>query len=169
LSGHEALKDTVATLSQLDWEPVTTVYLQYPPSVRLPVPMVGLEDSLSQWVFDRRVANQPGLMAVVISAGGDHMRLTTAELTARVGAELALAFPHWPAYGRSQVLREKRATFSANVAVEGIRPCNRTRIPGLWLAGDYTATGLPATLESAVRSGQACAEALSKTLAGENC
>jgi uncharacterized protein with NAD-binding domain and iron-sulfur cluster len=57
-------------------------------------------------------------------------------------------------------LREKRATFSARTGIDALRPGNRTVVPGLWLAGDYTATGLPATLEGAVRSGEACAEAV---------
>ena len=48
--------------------------------------------------------------------------------------------------------------FSRRVGSDAIRPDNRTAVRGLWLAGDYTATGLPATLESAVRSGQNCAQ-----------
>jgi hypothetical protein len=134
------------------------VYLQYPPETRLPVPMAGFENAVAQWVFDRRICNQPGLMAVVISARGEHMRLAAGELTERVAADLARAFPRWPAHHHSQVLREKRATFCARVGSDAIRPDNRTAVRGLWLAGDYTATGLPATLESAVRSGQSCAQ-----------
>lgn len=158
MSRHPRLHGLAKRLSRLDAEPVTTVYLQYPPETRLPVPMAGFENAVAQWVFDRRICNQPGLMAVVISARGEHMRLAAGELTERVAADLARAFPRWPAHRHSQVLREKRATFCARVGSDAIRPDNRTAVRGLWLAGDYTATGLPATLESAVRSGQNCAQ-----------
>jgi squalene-associated FAD-dependent desaturase len=165
LSRHPALQALADQLSGLGHEPVTTVYLQYPPATRLPFPLVGLENSITQWVFDRRVCNQPGLMAVVISARGEHQHLPTAELVDRVAAELAASFRRWPTPQHSQVLREKRATFCARVGVDAIRPANRTPVNGLWLAGDYTATGLPATLESAVRSGRSAAEAVIEAIA----
>jgi uncharacterized protein with NAD-binding domain and iron-sulfur cluster len=99
------------------------------------------------------------MMAVVISAGGCHAQMNTDELTQRVAAELAASFPDWPAHKRSLLIREKRATFSSRVGIDEIRPANRTAVSGLWLAGDYTANGLPATLEAAVRSGIDCAQA----------
>jgi len=52
------------------------------------------------------------------------------------------------------IIREKRATFSCRVGINALRPKNQTNIGGLWLAGDYTQTAYPATLESAVLSGQ---------------
>jgi squalene-associated FAD-dependent desaturase len=160
LAHHPALQALGQRLTALAHEPVTTVYLQYPPETRLPIPMVGFEDAVAQWVFDRRVCNQPGLMAVVISTRGEHMQLPAEGLTAQVAADLAGSFPRWPAYRHARVLREKRATFSARAGIDAVRPGNRTVVPGLWLAGDYTATGLPATLEGAVRSGEACAKAV---------
>jgi uncharacterized protein with NAD-binding domain and iron-sulfur cluster len=119
---------------------------------------VGLQNTLAQWVFDRRVCNQPGLMAVVISARGEHQHLPASQLAERVTAELARSFRRWPPPQYSQVLREKRATFCARAGIDAIRPPNRTAVRGLWLAGDYTATGLPATLEGAVRSGHSAAQ-----------
>ncbi len=160
LSRHPALQPLADQLSGLGHEPVTTVYLQYPPGTRLPFPLVGLENSITQWVFDRRVCNQPGLMAVVISARGEHQHLPSDELVDRVTAELARSFRRWPPPQHSQVLREKRGTFCARAGIDAIRPPNRTPVNGLWLAGDYTATGLPATLESAVRSGRSAAAAV---------
>ena len=126
----------------------------------LDVPMLGLENGLAQWVFDRRVCGQPGLIAVVISARGEHTAMSPAVLTERVVSELATSFPHWPAPAQTRLLREKRATFCSRTGVDAIRPHNRTAVQGLWLAGDYTDTGLPATLESAVRSGNNCAQAI---------
>jgi squalene-associated FAD-dependent desaturase len=158
LSRHPALQALADQLSGFSHEPVTTVYLQYPAKTRLPVPMVGLQNTLAQWVFDRRVCNQPGLMAVVISARGEHQHLPASQLADRVTAELARSFRRWPPPQYSQVLREKRATFCARAGIDAIRPPNRTAVRGLWLAGDYTATGLPATLEGAVRSGHSAAQ-----------
>lgn len=168
LSRHTALHALTEQLSGLGHEPVTTVYLQYPPKTRLPVPLVGLENTLAQWVFDRRECNQPGLMAVVISARGEHRQLPAQQLVDRVTVELARSFRRWPPPLHSQVLREKRATFCARAGIDTIRPSNRTPVNGLWLAGDYTSTALPATLESAVRSGQAAAQAVIESLSNAN-
>jgi squalene-associated FAD-dependent desaturase len=160
MSRHRALQALCAQLSALGNEPVSTLYLRYPPQTRLPHPVLGLEDTLAQWVFDRRVCGQPGMMAVVISARGRHSQMTTDELTQTVAADLATSFPDWPDPEQSLLIREKRATFSSRVGIDQIRPANRTPVSGLWLAGDYTANGLPATLEGAVRSGIGCAQAI---------
>ncbi|MGE5536242.1 MAG: FAD-dependent oxidoreductase, partial [Acidobacteriota bacterium] len=61
-----------------------------------------------------------------------------------------------------QIVRERRATFAATPEENAKRPAAQTRWPNLILAGDWTATGLPATLESAIRSGNRAAD-----LAGE--
>ena len=75
----------------------------------------------------------------------------------RLSEEIA---SHWGSaarYDEGFVIREKRATFSCKVGINEGRPGARTALEGLWLAGDYTATGYPATLEGAVRSGVVCA------------
>lgn len=110
-----------------------------------------------QWVIDRRIAGTDGVMAAVVSAGGEHEQLSTAALGERIASELAACFPAWPAPSSTSVVREKRATFSAVAGVDAYRPASGTRVRGLWLAGDWTATGLPSTLEGAVRSGFECA------------
>ena len=61
---------------------------------------------------------------------------------------------------RSLVMREAEATFASDPEAEGLRPGTRTSVTGLYLAGDWTATGLPATIEGAVRSGNAAARAV---------
>jgi squalene-associated FAD-dependent desaturase len=160
MSAHPSLHVLCDKLAQLGNEPVATLYLQYPQQTRLPQPVLGLEDALAQWVFDRRVCGQPGLMAVVMSARGAHAQMTGETLTKRIAAELASSFPYWPAHQNSLLIREKRATFSSRVGIDQLRPANRTPVSGLWLAGDYTANGLPATLEGAVRSGITCARGI---------
>ncbi len=153
LLGHVALLDeSIAQIKALRYQAIYTVYLQYDAAVRLDFPMVGLTQTLSQWVFDRgALTQQAGLMAVVISAEGEHEKLSHAELAAIVANELKeklglIGPPHW-----TQVIAEKRATFACvpNLA----RPTNQTPLTGLWLAGDYTDSPYPATLEAAVRSG----------------
>ncbi len=160
ISRHSALDALTLQLAELGNEPIATLYLQYPEETKLDIPIMGLESGIAQWVFDRRVCDQPGLIAVVISARGQHTELNVQTLTQRVVDELAENFPHWPAPVHTQLLREKRATFCSRVGVDAVRPNNRTAVQGLWLAGDYTNTGLPATLESAVRSGVACVQAM---------
>lgn len=139
------------------YEPICTVYLQYPEQVALPQPMLGMLGGLGQWVFDRRCSQQPGLMAVVLSSQGEHLQLDNDILSERIACELATLFPEWPSYQKAFVIREKRATFASQVDINRIRPDNQSTVAGLWLAGDYTRTGYPATLEGAVRSGLQCA------------
>jgi uncharacterized protein with NAD-binding domain and iron-sulfur cluster len=133
--------------------------LQYPQEVALNEPMLGLSGMTGQWIFDRRFAGQPGLMAIVISADGPHMRLDTETLAQLVSDELSEYF-NWPEPQQHLVLREKRATFSACVGVDALRPDITTPIEGLWLAGDFTRSPYPSTLEGAVRSGVQCAQAI---------
>ncbi|MFP4611219.1 MAG: hydroxysqualene dehydroxylase HpnE [Thiohalophilus sp.] len=154
---HPELTALQQQCAAFDYEPICTVYLQYPARVRLPQPMLGLLDGLGQWVFDRRLYGQPGLLAVVISTRGKHMRLTNAQLIERIAGELQAHFPDWPPHEQATVIREKRATFASRIDINRQRPGHRTAIEGLWLAGDYTRTGYPATLEGAVRSGVQCA------------
>ena len=126
----------------------------------LPSPMIGMTGTISQWVFDRS-AQSPGLIAVVISAPGEHEKLTKAELVSLVSKELHNLLPYLPEQASdSLVIREKRATFACTVNIEQKRPLSETTISGLWLAGDFVANGYPATLEGAVRNGKHCAELL---------
>ncbi|MBK1690652.1 hydroxysqualene dehydroxylase HpnE [Ectothiorhodospira mobilis] len=160
------LADTVDRLRRLETEPICTVYLQYTESARLPTPLLGLLGTTGQWVFDRRFVGEPGRMAVVISASGPHMALDRQALAGRIREELAVFFPEWGRPRQSWVIRERQATFRAGVDCDALRPDNATPLPDLWLAGDYTATGLPGTLEGAVISGVQCARAMTQTTRG---
>jgi squalene-associated FAD-dependent desaturase len=161
LAGAGAL---TAQLDAFAYEPISTVYLQYEPGLRLPLPFCALLDdpahgAWGQFVFDRGQldASQDGLLAVVISAALEAASLDQDELARLVAAQLAAAFrqpalaePCW-----SRVLTEKRATFACTPDLA--RPANSTALEGMFLAGDYTAGDYPATLEMAVRSGVAAA------------
>ncbi len=156
LAGLPALADVVQAVQRLAHEPIYSVYLQYPDSLQLPQPMFGLDAEIAQWVFDREaLCGQRGLVGVVISASGRHQDLDQETLVARVHSELRAHFPRLVDPLWSRVIAEKRATFSCVVGVQ--RPSQRTALPNVYLAGDYTASAYPATLESAARSGVACA------------
>jgi squalene-associated FAD-dependent desaturase len=153
LAGRERL---ASRLARIEYEPIHTCYLQYPGEVALPFPMLGFQSGLAQWAFDRgRLSGQHGLIACVLSGAGAHETLLQEELAAALHAELARAFPGLPAPRWCRVIAERRATFSCRVGLD--RPSNATPIPALFLAGDYTASDYPATLEAAVRSGVAAA------------
>lgn len=156
---HPAL--ATATQPTADWtyQPIYTVYVQYEPSVRLPKPMFGLVGTTAQWIFDRgQLCDQAGLLAVVISAEGPHEQLAQADLAAIAIKEITAAFPSLPVPRWHKVIAEKRATFACVPSMH--RPPNSTTNASLWLAGDYTAGDYPATLEGAVRSGLAAADAV---------
>ena len=146
-------------IAAIPYQPIYTVYLQYPASVRLPHPMLGLDRCVSQWLFDRgQIAAQHGLIAVVISAEGIHQNLPQEKLAQKVTQELKEQLGITDAPTWHKVIAEKRATFSCEVNLS--RPAYTTPLPNLLLAGDFTAGDYPATLEGAVMSGIRCAEKL---------
>ena len=159
-TGNTAVDDIVAQLQTFTHEAISTCYLQYDAAVRLELPFYALVDAPAQahwgqFVFDRGQldARQAGLLAVVISASGEAAAQGHEALAQAVAAQLAqvlrmpkLAQPTW-----TQVITEKRATFACTPDLQ--RPPNATGLPGLVLAGDYTAGDYPATIEAAVRSG----------------
>jgi len=167
LQHFPSMAECIRTVSQFEYQPIYTVYLQYPQNVRLDSAMMGFasgkdQDLHSQWVFDRGwLCNQPGLLAVVISAEGHHQKLTQQALAECVASEISGAFPHLPQPLWHKVIAEKRATIACKPGMA--RPSQKTSVPGLFLAGDYSTDGLtanlyPATIEGAVRSGVQCSE-----------
>lgn len=145
------------------YQPIYTCYLQYPPSVRLPFPMLGLAQGLVQWVFDRgALLGEPGCMACVISAQGDHQQMSHEEIAAACHRELAQALGTLPEPLWSQVIAEKRATIACTPGLKRIGP--RTATAGLFLAGDYTDPEYPPTLEAAARSGVRAAQLALETV-----
>lgn len=164
LNSFEETREIASQVAQFEYQPIYTIYMQYPASVQLEGPMLGLAGTQSQWVFDRGLLyGQPGLLAVVVSAEGKHQQSSQQALAEVVTAELAQAFPGLPEPLWHKVIAEKRATFTCKPHLA--RPQQKTQVAGLYIAGDYTSDGVtahlyPATIEGAVRSGVQCAHAI---------
>ena len=157
LIGITALSDIATTIDRLQYQPIHSVWLQYPAPVALPSPMLGLTQGLIHWVFDReKLCGQRGLIGAVISAAGEHQALAQDELGLRVHQELRLHVDNLPDPLWTRVIAERRATFACTPGVR--RPPQITPLGNFYLAGDYTASEYPATLESAVKSGVLCAQ-----------
>jgi len=146
---------------RLAGSPITAVHLWFDREV-VDLPHAVLVGRVSQWVFRGDAHAGPGYCQVVISAsrgllGGDRELLLE-----RVVAEIRDVFPaaRSARLVAARVVTDPTAVLSVRPGVEAARPASRTRVPNLFLAGDWTATGWPSTMEGAVRSGRLAAEAL---------
>jgi squalene-associated FAD-dependent desaturase len=151
-----------ANLRNLESSPITSVHLWYDRPIT-PLPHAVLVDCVGQWVFNRgEVAPGEHYVQVVVSAARAFRGLGHEEVERRIAVELEHLFPAAkPARRlRSRVVTEHAATFSAVPGVDRWRPAQDSPLRNLLVAGDWTATGWPATMEGAVRSGYLAAEAL---------
>jgi squalene-associated FAD-dependent desaturase len=152
LVGVSALAEIVEMIEHFTFQPIYSVYLAYPRSVHLPAPMLGFDSTLMHWAFDReRLCGQTGIIGAVTSAEGPHQQLTQDDLAREVHEELKRQLGPLPEPSWTQVIAEKRATFACTPGLK--RPPQRTPLRNFVLAGDYTQSDYPATLEAAVRSG----------------
>jgi len=144
-----------------EFRAIVNAHFRIEPPAALP-PILGVINGTTQWIFAF-----PGRLSVTVSAG-DALLDTPREQLARIiwaevaraaalPADLASVLPPW------QIVRERRATFAATPAQDKRRPGARTTWRNLLLAGDWTNTGLPATIEGAIRSGDRAAALLDQT------
>jgi squalene-associated FAD-dependent desaturase len=151
-----------ANLKNLETSPITSVHCWFDRPV-LDLPHVVLVDGLGQWLFNRG-ADETGehYVQAVVSAARQFRGLGREEVQDRIVAELRALFPKArPArLLRARVITEHAATFSAVPGVDRWRPEQTSPLSNLFVAGDWTATGWPATMEGAVRSGYLAAQAL---------
>jgi hypothetical protein len=164
-----ALADVLAAASRMASSPIVTVNLWFDRGV-LPAPFVGLPGRTFQWVFDKRqvFGDSASHLSFVSSGAAAVVAESNERLADLAYGELVGAFPAASAARllRSLVVRERRATFSLAPG-QPPRPPALTGVRGLVLAGDWTDTGLPATIEGAVVSGHRAAEVALAALAGE--
>jgi len=156
--------------TRLGHSPIVNVHVRYDRKVT-DLPFAAAVDSPVQWVFDK--TRQAGLdsgqyLAVSVSAADDLVDVPTAEIRDLFVPALQRLFPAAAnALIRDFfVTRERRATFRQAPGCGALRPGAGTPVPGLVLAGAWTATGWPDTMEGAVRSGHNAARELISTLAG---
>jgi uncharacterized protein with NAD-binding domain and iron-sulfur cluster len=124
----------------------------------------GLRGTTIQWLFNkgRILGRGENYVALVVSGAHQYVACSKEELLTVALRELADLLPvaRQAKVVHSLVVKERWATFSPSCEAEPLRPPAVTPIKGLYLAGDWTATGLPATIEGAVQSGYAAAEAI---------
>ncbi len=166
-----AVRDRIPSLGgidRLESSPITGVHLWFDRPV-CPFDHVVAVDRLIHWVFNqsairgRTTADGGGqYLQVVISASYDLLPMDKIAIRDAVLADLAAI---WPEAREAELIRwrvvtEHGATFAVRPGVDALRPPQRTPVEGLFLAGDWTATGWPATMEGAVRSGYLAAEGI---------
>ncbi|MFA6456535.1 MAG: hydroxysqualene dehydroxylase HpnE [Bacteroidota bacterium] len=152
--------------------PIVTIHLWFDAHF-VAEQFAALIDSPIHWVFNKSKIygrENVGLqyLALVVSGAHDLIEKEKEEIVAMAHAELKRFYPaaSLASVIHSLVIKEKRATFSPKVGIDQFRPSHRTKIPNLFLAGDWTDTKLPATIEGAVQSGFECAAEAAKKLAG---
>jgi len=166
-----ALSDVAAGADRMTSSPIVTVNLWFNRAV-MDEPFVGLPGRAMQWVFDKRATfglGGPGgvnasHLSLVSSGATPIVRMANDELITLAHQELLDALPRVRDANvqRATVVREPRATFSLAPG-QPARPGSQTNVRGFVIAGDWIDTGLPATIESAVRSGHAAATIATET------
>ena len=151
----------------LTGSPITAVHLWFDRDV-MNLPHAVLVGRVSQWVFrgDDSQKNVPGYCQVVISASRGLQGDDRDVLLATVISELKAIFPaaREAQLLNARIVTDPTAVLSVRPGVEAVRPAAVTHVPNLFLAGDWTATGWPSTMEGAVRSGRLAAQAAGGSL-----
>ncbi|MGH9659743.1 MAG: FAD-dependent oxidoreductase, partial [Bryobacteraceae bacterium] len=149
--------------SWIAYSPITGIHLWFDRPV-IDLPHATLLDRTMQWVFNKDGGRY---VQLVVSASRSLVEMPRADIISLAMRELADFFPRAAAarLERAHVIKEFRATFSAAPGTDGRRPPAETAAPGIFLAGDWTRTGWPATMEGAVRSGYLAANAVARAAA----
>ena len=163
--------DFFQDIKGLEWSPIVNVHLRYDRPV-MDEEFCAFVDSPLQWVFNKNRTLAAGAtgsvndsgqhLTISVSAAWDYINRPREELTRHFIAEMAEVFPaareaqvEWV-----RVVKQREATFRCRPGANKLRPGARTPIPNLFLAGEWTNTGWPSTMESAVRSGCNAAQAI---------
>jgi squalene-associated FAD-dependent desaturase len=175
LPANPAAHALAAQLAAFDHSPITSLHLWFDREITH-LPHAVLLDSSVDWMYHPSrlqparhpspdSAHPPSYLELVSSASRWTLPLSPRQILDRVLPELPRYFPR-AAHAtllKSVVVKEVRATYSVRPQLDSLRPTPRSPWPNLFLAGDWTATGWPATMEGAVRSGYLAAQALTGT------
>ncbi|HZD50320.1 MAG TPA: hydroxysqualene dehydroxylase HpnE [Silvibacterium sp.] len=165
--------DLAADLAQFEHSPITGIHLWFDREIT-DLEHAVLLDSTIQWVFNKSKlqpahrTQQGSYVELVVSSSKSLVPLQRQEIIDLALRELARFFPAVSSANleKATVVKEVRATYSVRPLLDRIRPGVESPWPGIYLAGDWTATGWPSTMEGAVRSGYLAAEAFTRD-AGE--
>jgi squalene-associated FAD-dependent desaturase len=130
---------------------IVNAHFRVDPPADIP-PMIGVINATTEWVF-----SYPGRLSTTTSGADRLLDLSREELAATIWREVAAVTGMPQELPRWQIVRERRATFAATPGQNARRPGPKTAWRNLYLAGDWTDTGLPATIEGAIRSGDRAA------------
>ena len=166
----QKIEPSLAQLGNIRVSPITGVHFWFDREV-MQEPFVTLLETTTQWIFNKTAlygANHGSgkvkgqYLQLVISASYDLLQKPRQEIIDLCLAELRHALPRAREAKllKATVIKEAAATFSPQPGVDRWRPKQQTRVRSMFLAGDWTATGWPATMEGAVRSGYLAAEAV---------
>jgi len=152
----ERLEAVGLAAPRLEHSPITGVHLWFDREVTT-LPHATLLDRTMQWMFNK---NGGKYLQLVVSASRDLTQLSRSEIIDIAIGDLRLYFPriHDAKLVKAHVIKEQRATFSAAPETEQLRLTADSGVSNVYLAGDWTRTGWPATMEGAVRSGYIAAE-----------
>lgn len=144
-----------SNMSRLESSPITAIYFWFDRDLTA-LPSIAFPGKQIQWLFNKG----NGHVGLVISASRDLLELGRPEILELALYDLCSVLPHarHAKLLRSVVIKEPYATFSCKAGADLLRPDQKTPIPRFFVAGDWTATGWPPTMEGAVRSGYRSAE-----------
>ena len=163
--------DHFTPVRKIEPAPISSVYVWLDRPLKMRRLAENLRDTTIEWVFDTTdmhgVETEAGhCYSLAVSASWDVVHLPNAEFTA---AALESLTKHYPEVAEAEVLRthvihQPQATFSAQPGFDELRLPQRTPIEGLFLAGDWTETGMPSTMEAAVESAVRAVDAVREYL-----
>ncbi len=163
--------DLAARLARFEHSPITGIHLWFDREITR-LDHAVLLDTTIQWMFNKsrlQPAHRSGegsYLELVVSASRSLVPMQRQEILSLALRELALFFPAVASAKlvKAAVVKEVRATYSIRPGLDKIRPTQASPWPGIFLAGDWTATGWPATMEGAVRSGYLSASEVTRAL-----
>lgn len=166
LPSNAQADELAANLGGFEHSPITGIHLWFDREITKLAHAV-LLDTTIQWIFNKsRIREEPGnYVELVVSASKSMVGMQRQEIIDLALRELAMFFPavSQAKLLKATVVKEVRATYSIRPHLDSIRPGTKSPWAKVYLAGDWVATGWPATMEGAVRSGYMAAEAVSST------
>lgn len=137
--------------------PIVNMHVRLPPGLGLPAdaPLLGLCGGTAEWLFQRG-----DVLSATVSNAGALAEAPADAIAARIWGDVCAALGTAAPLPLFRVVKERRATFAQTPGAESLRPGPNGPLAGLTMAGDWTATGLPATMEGAIVSGNRAARAI---------